>query len=414
MHVGRRPTGVDRSRIDAVGDDPSGRERVVDRPGHLVQGALRHGVGDLGVHRPDVLAAGEPQHPTGRDLVGRSRIVAFGEPLGEQHDAANVGRPAAIQLGGVHFGERCVRRTGVDGHDDVDAPVLDRRPSRSARRGRAGPRGRARPTANGRDPAGSAPQGISSSCGTHPVAVTWRAEVVQPQRDRGPDTDRSRDAGHQRHATFERSRGRDHHRGLFHVASRPVRPQQVEHRRSQPWRKDRRRPATDRQHLGVDVGSRSERVAVDRDAELELPPWRPRRGAQGARWCRRVFRATSRCTMRSARAGPRAGSSRSLPSSSVVSPNGGFATTRNGRRGRRSPRRSARMTRTASPSAATSAASRSAHTVSTSTAHTSTPARASGSVSAPVPAPTSTTSSPGVTPSASIRRGIALRSTRKF
>ena len=105
--------------------------------------------------------------------------------------------------------------------------------------------------------------------------------------------------------------------------------------------------------------------------------------------------ATSRWTITSARWGPRSGWSKSLARVSVVSPNGGFATTRYGSCGIRRFRRSDAITRTFGCCTSMLERSRSTHVGSISTAQTRAPAARSERVSAPAPAPRSTTSSPG-------------------
>ena len=128
------------------------------------------------------------------------------------------------------------------------------------------------------------------------------------------------------------------------------------------------------------------------------------------------LRATSCCRTKSARTGQRSGFSNSRLKISVVSANGGLATTRYGSRGNRNRRTSVSRIRSRWPTPADFADTRSfpAHRESGSTAHTVAPASASGIESAPAPAPISTTSSPGRRSSDVSRRETSCSSTRKF
>ena len=104
---------------------------------------------------------------------------------------------------------------------------------------------------------------------------------------------------------------------------------------------------------------------------------RPSPGARGARTTRRLPRCTRRRT------------------SAFVMPNGGLATTWKSRRGRRRSAASASTTTMSSPNSARSCAALRGWS---STAMTRAPVSTSGRVSAPQPAPTSTTRSPGPSP----------------
>ncbi len=128
------------------------------------------------------------------------------------------------------------------------------------------------------------------------------------------------------------------------------------------------------------------------------------------------FRATSNWMSRSARTGPSAGLSNRLANRAVVSPNGGFETTRYGSEGHSISRKSCRTISTWStkPASLTLSPSRRAQAGSGSVAMSWAPARTSGRVRAPVPAPTSTIRSPGRTWTASISLLTSFWSTRKF
>jgi hypothetical protein len=118
--------------------------------------------------------------------------------------------------------------------------------------------------------------------------------------------------------------------------------------------------------------------------------------------------ATWRGTTRSARTNDPAGS-HSVRSSVVVIENGGLATTRNGARGSTSAVASCSTTRTADPKRRLNPAARRGCS---STASTRAPARTSGAVMAPAPAPRSTTRSPGEIPARSTRRHAHSSSSR--
>jgi hypothetical protein len=110
---------------------------------------------------------------------------------------------------------------------------------------------------------------------------------------------------------------------------------------------------------------------------------------------------TARCNTRSADTNREPGAS-NLFSNAVEIPYGGLETTRNGLDGNRRSAASARTTVTGS--SANRRRNLSARPGWSSTATTWAPARTSGAVSAPSPAPTSRTSSPGTTPAASTTR----------
>ena len=202
------------------------------------------------------------------------------------------------------------------------------------------------------------------------------------------------------------------------AARPPVVAEPLDERRRQPFRQDRRAPLADRQHRRIDRRSGAERAAADRRAEFELPPRCPPRRPQRDGRCR--WRACGRPrTGRSGRLGPvRApGRSSSSPSSSVVIPNGGFATTRYGSFGSREPadvgldhpdpialrrRVRSRVAQSSCP-----------HGIRFDRPDRA-PVAASGRVNAPVPAPSSTTRSSGASSSAVTNRSISGRSTRKF
>jgi hypothetical protein len=120
-------------------------------------------------------------------------------------------------------------------------------------------------------------------------------------------------------------------------------------------------------------------------------------------------RAAARPITRSARTRWQPGVS-SRRSSGDVTANGGFATTRNGRRGRR--RSAASTCTTTTDERANRCRRMSARVGCSSTAMTRAPASTSGSVSAPVPAPMSTTRSPGRTPDSATRRCAAVSVSR--
>jgi hypothetical protein len=107
-------------------------------------------------------------------------------------------------------------------------------------------------------------------------------------------------------------------------------------------------------------------------------------------------RTTSRCSTRSARVNDRA--EPSMDKTCAVSANGGLATIRNGRAGRRKARKSASTTATSRPARRRRRSAQ--RPACSSTAITRAPASSSGTVRLPVPAPRSTTSSPGRTSAA--------------
>jgi hypothetical protein len=118
--------------------------------------------------------------------------------------------------------------------------------------------------------------------------------------------------------------------------------------------------------------------------------------------------ATSHCTMRSARTKSCAGSSRRRRMMAVVDPNGGQATTRQGRSGRGQAKKSPWTIRSRPcPSWRPSPCRRSAQTGSASTATTRAPRRANSMESTPEPAPMSTTNSPGRTSASATKRSAA-------
>jgi hypothetical protein len=110
---------------------------------------------------------------------------------------------------------------------------------------------------------------------------------------------------------------------------------------------------------------------------------------------------TARCNTRSADTNREPGASNRF-NNAVEIPYGGLETTRNGREGNRRSAASARTTVTGS--SANRRRNLSARAGCSSTATTWAPARTSGAVSAPSPAPTSRISSPGTTPAASTMR----------
>ena len=108
-------------------------------------------------------------------------------------------------------------------------------------------------------------------------------------------------------------------------------------------------------------------------------------------------RTTSRCSTRSARVND--GADPSIDKTCAVTANGGLATTRNGRRvGKRKVRKSASTTTASRPARRRRRSAE--RRACSSTAMTRAPPSSSGRVSLPVPAPSSTTSSPGRTSAA--------------
>ena len=161
-------------------------------------------------------------------------------------------------------------------------------------------------------------------------------------------------------------------------ASRPVGSQPFGERRRQPLGQECWHTSPHRQHRGIDIRAGAERRARDRDTEREIPPRDPSCGAQRGRRCCGVLASDIELQDEIGTRRARSGRSRSSPSSSVVTPNGGLATTRYGSLGNRSRRRSVSITRTRASllPAAKSVRRRSAHTGSGSTAHTVAPVAA--------------------------------------